>query len=88
MPHNWVLVKPGRLPAVVAAANQLIADPEAWVRHYIPASGDVLAYTDVVDPGARFTIQFHAPKQPGRYPFVCTFPGHSLAMNGVMVVEE
>ena len=88
VPHNWVLVKPGRLPAVVAEANQLIADPEAWVRHYIPSTKDVLAYTDVVDPGARFTIQFHAPKEPGVYPFVCTFPGHSLAMNGVMVVEE
>ncbi len=28
-----------------------------------------------------------APAVPGRYPHLCTFPGHWMVMNGVMVVE-
>jgi uncharacterized protein len=28
-----------------------------------------------------------APATPGEYPYVCTFPGHFLLMNGVLVVE-
>jgi putative heme-binding domain-containing protein len=33
-------------------------------------------------------LRFHAPKDPGIYPYVCTFPGHWVVMNGVMVVAE
>jgi azurin len=46
-----------------------------------------LAYTDVVLPRDEFTIYFQAPQQPGRYPYLCTFPGHWLVMNGEMIVE-
>ena len=31
--------------------------------------------------------EFTAPKQPGRYPFLCTFPGHWRVMKGVLIVE-
>ncbi len=27
-----------------------------------------------------------APTEPGVYPYICTFPGHRVVMNGVMVV--
>lgn len=87
LPHNWVLIAPGKLNAIGEAANKLIADPTALARHYVPESSDVLAFTDMTQPGSQFTIQFDAPKAPGRYPFLCTFPGHWLVMNGVMVVE-
>lgn len=87
VPHNWVLVKPGTLRRVGEAANRLISDPDAAVRQYIPQSSDVLAYTDIVLPGQEFTIYFETPDQPGRYPFLCTFPGHWLVMNGEMIVE-
>ncbi len=30
---------------------------------------------------------FTAPKEPGEYPYVCTFPGHWRLMKGVMTVE-
>ena len=33
------------------------------------------------------SIFFRAPA-PGRYPFLCTFPGHWMAMQGEMVVTE
>ena len=33
-------------------------------------------------------FRFQAPKQPGIYPYVCTFPGHWIIMKGVMVVAK
>ncbi len=87
VPHNWVLAKPGTLEHVGDLANRLIADPEAVVRHYIPQTSDVLTYTDVVLPRDEFTVYFHAPREPGRYPFLCSFPGHWKVMNGEMLVE-
>ena len=87
VPHNWALLKPGTLRKVGEQCNQLIADPEAASRHYIPKTADVLAYTDVVSPYSSFTIYFRAPRRPGRYPYLCTFPGHWMVMNGTLVVE-
>jgi azurin len=87
VPHNWVLIKPGTVQRVGDLANKLVADPEAAVRHYVPVSRDVLAYTDIVQPYARATIYIRAPMERGRYPFLCTFPGHWMVMNGQMNVE-
>jgi azurin len=47
----------------------------------------VLAYTDVVGPSLKKTIHFLVPSEPGRYPYLCTFPGHWMVMNGEMIVE-
>ena len=88
MPHNWVLVKPDTLSAVGTLADQLIADPEAVARHYVPKTDDVIAYADITEPGKRQTIHFTAPQTPGRYPYLCTFPGHWKLMNGVLIVEQ
>jgi len=86
VPHNWVLVKPGTLETVGQLSNQLVSDPDAFPRQYIPETDAVLSYVDVVDPGKKSTIHFQVPKEPGTYPFVCTFPGHWSVMNGVMTV--
>ncbi len=86
VPHNWALLRPGTLRSVGEMTNRLIADPEAAARHYIPKTDDVIAYTDVVEPYSKFTIYFSAPQKPGRYPYLCTFPGHWMVMNGTMVV--
>ena len=88
VPHNWALVRPGSLRSVGEMANRLVADPEAAARHYIPHTSDVLYYTDVVPPGDSFTIHFRAPAEPGRYPYLCTFPGHWMVMNGELIVEK
>ncbi|MDZ4686869.1 MAG: TIM barrel protein [Planctomycetaceae bacterium] len=87
VPHNWVLVKPGSLQRVGELANKLVADPEAVARHYVPKSDDVLLYTDIVPAHDEFTIWIKAPSQPGRYPYLCTFPGHWMVMNGELIVE-
>ncbi|WP_345323017.1 DUF6797 domain-containing protein [Novipirellula rosea] len=88
VPHNWVLVQRGALRHVGELGNQMIANPNAFARQYIPESDQVIAHTDIVSPGQSQTINFIAPAAPGRYPFLCTFPGHWMVMNGVMVVEQ
>jgi putative heme-binding domain-containing protein len=87
VPHNWVLLKPGTLEKVGQLANQMIAEPDALARQYVPKTPDVLLYTDIVQPLARDTIYFRAPREKGRYPFLCTFPGHWMVMNGEMIVQ-
>ena len=87
VPHNWALLKPDALQRVGEQTNKLISDPAAAGQQYIPKTKDVLVYTDVVEPNGKFTVYFRAPKQPGRYPYICTFPGHWMVMNGTMIVQ-
>lgn len=87
VPHNWVLAKPGSLQRVGELANKLIAAPEAFARQYIPQSDEILCHTDIVAPGQNQTIYFQAPATPGLYPYLCTFPGHWMIMNGNLIVE-
>ncbi len=87
VPHNWVLLRPGALEPVGQLANRLVADPSGFLNHYVPESDDVLFHTDIVEPGKQATIYFRAPAAPGRYPYLCTFPGHWMVMNGEMIVE-
>ena len=51
-------------------------------------SKDVLVYTDIVSAQGSTVVYFHAPTAKGRYPFLCTFPGHWMVMNGEMLVED
>ena len=44
-------------------------------------------FTDVVPPQERTVIHFRVPRERGRYPFLCTFPGHWMVMNGILTVE-
>ncbi|MDB6139019.1 MAG: putative heme-binding protein [Verrucomicrobiaceae bacterium] len=87
VPHNWALIRPGTLARVGDLANKLIADPGGLARHYVPDSADVLVYADMTSPGGAFTVHFNAPAEPGKYPYLCTFPGHWMVMNGVLVVD-
>ena len=87
VPHNWVLIRPGTLATVGDLVNKIISEPDAAIRSYIPKTDDVLFYVDVVEPGSEASIYFKVPDAPGRYPFLCSFPGHWMVMNGVMTVQ-
>jgi putative heme-binding domain-containing protein len=87
VPHNWALIRPGTLARVGDQVNRLIAQPDAVARRYVPDSADVLAYTDIAEPQGQVVISFRAPTTPGKYPYLCTFPGHWMVMNGELVVE-
>jgi azurin len=87
MQHNLVIVKPGALEEVGMAGNEMAKDPEGIKKHFVPASDKVLHATKLVDPQATAILRFRAPRVPGNYPYVCTFPGHWVIMNGVMEVK-
>ena len=88
MPHNLVLCEPGTLKQVANAGLQ--AGPKGGSKGlpYVPDSQDVLHATGLVDSRAKARLTFHAPTEPGEYPYVCTFPQHWYRMYGVMVVVE
>ncbi len=86
MQHNVLVLRPGTIDAIGKLADQMLTDPQALAKAYVPASADVLFHTPLVNPGETFELAFTAPSAPGRYPFVCTFPGHWRIMQGVLVV--
>ena len=63
-----------------------VTDPDAMKSNYVPDTQNVLASTPLVNPGETFELRFTAPATPGRYPYVCTFPGHWRLMQGTLVV--
>ncbi|MFG0319920.1 MAG: plastocyanin/azurin family copper-binding protein, partial [Planctomycetota bacterium JB042] len=86
MPHNVVVTAPGQLATVGLAAEEMARDPDAAERGFVPDRPEVLWATRLLQPGERETLRFDAPAAPGDHPFVCTFPGHWVRMNGVMRV--
>jgi azurin len=85
MGHNWVLLAAG--VKVDAFAN----DASTAVKtDYVPAAykDRILASTKLLGPKQSDTVTFTAPTTPGRYPFLCSFPGHvQVGMKGELIVE-
>jgi azurin len=77
MQHNWVLVQPDAYVAVGEASFKMLSDPAAAEKNYVPDLPSIIAAIPLVDP-----------RKPGRYPFLCTFPGHWQAMKGMLIVER
>jgi putative heme-binding domain-containing protein len=87
MPHNLVFTTPGSLKSVAMAG--LTAGPTGTDGlPYVPESDAVLAATKMIAPDQSTRLTITAPKEPGEYPYVCTFPQHWYRMYGVMVVVE
>ncbi|HET8735051.1 MAG TPA: hypothetical protein VFM69_00495, partial [Pricia sp.] len=53
---------------------------------YVPRSRYVLGATKMLNPNETGSLIVELPDQPGRYPFVCTFPGHWRLMQGEILV--
>ena len=88
MIHNFVLCAPGSEDEIGAMADQLAATPEGLTKQYVPNSPKVLQHTALVAPKTRAELTFDAPMTPGRYPYLCTFPGHWRIMKGVLIIEQ
>ena len=86
MGHNLLITTPGSREEIVTMALQLAQKGPQM--NYIPVSDKVLWSIPVIYAGESKTLEFTAPKEPGHYPFVFTFPGHWRMMNGVMIVEK
>jgi azurin len=84
MGHNWVLLTPG-----TDAQAFVVAAAEAVTTDYVPAASkaQVVASTKLLGPKERDAVTFTVPGTPGRYEFVCSFPGHfQVGMRGVLIV--
>lgn len=84
MGHNWLL-----LALNVEIETFLVAAAESPTTDYVPASmsASILAATKLLGPKERDTVTFTAPTEPGRYEFICSFPGHyQVGMKGVLIV--
>ena len=91
--HNLVLVQPGAMEEVGVAANAMARDPKNATSDFIPKEKQnlILEATPMIGPTRQslvHVLRFEAPQEPGVYPYVCTFPGHWIVMNGKMVVAR
>jgi plastocyanin len=82
--HNWVLVNGGDDVAAQVDEAAVNAGPP----NYLP-TGDpnVIAATDMLQPGATGRASFTAPAA-GTYTFICTYPAHYAGgMKGTLTVQ-
>ena len=85
MGHNWVLLNKG--VDMMAFSTAAMA---AKATDYIPPAmaAQVLAHTKLLGPKQTDEVTFKAPKEPGEYTYICSFPAHAMAgMRGVLVVK-
>lgn len=89
--HNLLIVRPGALEEVGTTANAMARDPANANSNFIPSNKKhlILQNTPMIGPTRKakvHVLRFIAPKEPDIYPYVCTFPGHWVVMNGEMLV--
>lgn len=85
MPHNIAFCDPGT--DVVALCMKMMEKPEeALKRNWAPDDKRVWLHSKTLDPKATEVLEFTAPAKTGVYPYVCTFPGHAMQMQGKMRV--
>jgi azurin len=84
MGHNFVLLDKTQNPEKFVEASQTHFAND----HIAPElKNKVLAHTKLLGPGETDTIVFTVPI-PGRYTFICSFPGHfAVGMKGTLMVQ-
>ena len=81
MIHNIVFIKYGTRKEIAMEAIQ-----SGMSSKYIPNNSNVIAGSDLANPGETIILEFDAPKK-GNYEFLCTYPGHSEMMRGYFFVK-
>ena len=88
MPHNVAIVEPGARQEIGAKADAMPAVPDRRGRLFVPDDRRILAATAMVEPGRTERLRLIAPRRPGNYEYVCTYPDHWKTMYGKLVVVE
>ena len=88
MLHNWVLCKTGEGVTQQVADAAVALGANAFEQDLVPDSELVIAHTKLAYPEKTVTLTFKAPTEEADYPYICTVPGHSLTMRGVMRVTQ
>lgn len=81
MLHNVVIVKQGSEKDVATEGISLKDQ-----NYFNAQNPNVVAGSAVAQPGATVTLEFTAP-EPGAYAYICTYPGHWMKMQGILIVE-
>ena len=84
-PHNLLIVKPGKADEVSNLAISLAEDGPK--KEWRPDTPLILWGSKMINQNQSDEIIFNAP-DPGIYPFICTYPGHSQMMRGIMKVKK
>jgi azurin len=86
MGHNVVILK-----ADVKIPEFAVKAMKATTTDYVPTDDEskkqMIAHTKLIGGGESDTVTFTAPKEPGAYPYFCSFPGHYALMQGVLTVK-
>jgi azurin len=89
MPHNLVIVRPGKRPEIGALSMKMKPDEvDGRGRSFIPNSPDVLGGTRLLEAGEKASLTLTAPAEEGVYEYVCTYPGHWEQMWGRLIVTK
>ena len=88
MIHNLILAKGDGKTINRLAESALKLGEKGMEMGFVPKDPSILASIGLVQPGKKAAVEFTAPKEIGDYPYVCTFPGHSLTMRGIMKVVD
>ncbi len=86
MPHNVVVVKADQLESIGEQAMVLASNPRAIATHYVPNDPAEICFSPIINPGDQYTVYFEAPHEPGKFKFLCTYPGHWKVMQGTLYV--
>jgi putative heme-binding domain-containing protein len=86
MPHNVAVVRADAIDEFGERSMQLASNPRAIATHYVPDDPRELCFSPILQPGDSYTLYFEAPKEPGEYRLVCTYPGHWRVMQGSLFV--
>lgn len=85
MGHNWLLLTSTTDPNAFAMAAIAARDTD-----YVPKAfaNQILASIPLLGPKEVGDVTFTCPTKPGKYPFICSCNGHSLAgMRGELIVK-
>lgn len=80
--HNFVVVRPESRGKVAQAA--LTLGEKALELAFVPPMPEVLAASPLLDAEKSAAVRLRLPDEPGIYPYLCTFPGHSAVMFGAI----
>ena len=84
--HNLAVCAPGSRQKVMEAT--LAIGAKAIEQNFIPDIPEVLASTPQVAPNRKYVLYMTVPSEPGDYPYICTYPGHSQLMHGILKVTK
>lgn len=88
MLHNLVITQKGEETVDKVAGMALQLGLDGADLNYVPDSDLIIVHTGILQPESSEQIYFQAPRNPGEYWIVCTFPGHATSMRIKLIIKE